>query len=230
MKRPRPFLLLAASAALIATGAILFSARRIERRTASTLAPDLAALPHKRVGLVLGCAPLLSSGRPNWYFEKRSEAAAAVFAAGKVEFLLVSGDNHRAGYDEPTAMKDALVKRGVPADRVVLDHAGFSTLDSVVRAEKVFGLSEFCVISQRDHAQRAVYIAQTKGIAAVAYPAKDVSARQGLRTRLRESLARVRTLLDLHVLGRKPRFLGPKIEIGPGARTAADTIEPRSTG
>jgi SanA protein len=113
-------------------------------------------------------------------------------------------------------MKDALVKRGVPADRVVLDHAGFSTLDSVVRAKKVFGLSELCVITQRDHAQRALYIAQTQGISAVAYPAKDVSVRQGLRTRLREALARVRTLLDLHVLGRKPRFLGAKIEIGPG--------------
>jgi SanA protein len=214
VKRPRLFLLLAASAALVATGAIIFSARRIERRTASTLAPDLAALPHKRVGLVLGCAPLLSSGRSNWYFEKRIEAAAAVFAAGKVDYLLVSGDNHSVDYDEPTAMKDALVKRGVPADRIVLDYAGFSTLDSVVRAKKVFGLSEFCVISQRDHAQRAVYIAQTKGIDAVAYPAKDVSARQGIRTRLRESLARVRTLLDLHLLGRKPRFLGQKIEIG----------------
>jgi SanA protein len=214
VKRSRLLLLLGGAASLSALGVIHFSARRIERSTAPALVPELAALPHKPVGLVLGCAPLLSSGRPNWYFEKRIEAAASVFAAGKVDYLLVSGDNHRVGYDEPTAMKDALVKRGVPADRIVLDHAGFSTLDSVVRAQKVFGLSEFCVITQGDHARRALYIAQTKGIAAVAYPAGDVSARQGLRTRLREALARVRTLLDLHMLGRKPRFLGPKIEIG----------------
>ncbi len=219
MKRSRLFLLFtgaAALAAVAAVGAVIASARRIERATATNLTPDLAGLPHRRVALVLGCSPLLGSGRANWYFEKRIEAAAAVFAAGKADYLLVSGDNHVVGYDEPTAMKEALVKRGVPSDRVVLDYAGFSTLDSIVRAEKVFGLSEFCIVSQRDHAQRALYIAQAKGLSAVAYPAADVTARQGLRTRLRESLARVRTLLDLHVFGRTPRFLGPKIEIGPG--------------
>lgn len=214
MKRPRLFLLLAAASSCAVIGAILYSARRIDRGTASAVRPELGSLPHRRVGLVLGCSPVLGSGRPNAYFEKRIEAAAAVFAAGKVDYLLVSGDNHRVGYDEPTAMKEALVERGVPADRVVLDYAGFSTLDSVVRAEKVFGQSGFCVITQRDHAQRALYIARAKGLDAVAYPAGDVTLRQGARTRLRESLARVRTLLDLHVVGRTPRFLGPKVDIG----------------
>ena len=103
---------------------------------------------------------------------------------------------------------------GVPEDRIVLDYAGFSTLDSVVRAKKVFGLSDFCVITQRDHALRAIYIAKANGIDAVGFPARDVSALNGLRTRVRESLARVRTLLDIHLLGRKPHFLGPSIDIG----------------
>jgi len=217
MKRSRRLLLLATASSVAAIGAILYSARRIDRDTASAVQPALDALPHRRVGLVLGCSPVLSSGRPNAYFEKRIEAAAAVFAAGKVDYLLVSGDNHRVDYDEPTAMKEALVGRGVPADRVVLDYAGFSTLDSVVRAEKVFGQTGFCVITQRDHAQRALYIARAKGLDAVAYPADDVTLRQGLRTRLRESLARVRTLLDLHVVGRVPRFLGPRVDIGGNA-------------
>jgi SanA protein len=86
VKRSRLLLLLAGAASLTAAGAILFSARRIERSTAPALVPELAALPRKRVGLVLGCAPLLGSGRPNWYFEKRIEAAAAVLAAGKVDY------------------------------------------------------------------------------------------------------------------------------------------------
>ena len=214
MKRTRLFLLLAGAATFASAAAIFLSARRIERVAAPALVPDLAALPPRRVALVFGCSPVLSSGRPNWYFEKRIEAAAAVFAAGKADYLLVSGDNHAVAYDEPTAMRDALVRRGVPVDRVVLDYAGFSTLDSVVRAQKVFGQSALCLVTQPDHARRALYIARAKGIDAVAYPAADVTARQGLRTRLRESLARVRTLLDLHVLGRAPRFLGPRIEIG----------------
>lgn len=214
MTRSRLFLLLTGAATVTAVVAIAYSARRIERSATGAVIPDLATLPHRRVGLVLGCSPTLSSGKANWYFENRIAAAAALFQAGKVDYLLVSGDNHAATYDEPGAMRDALVKRGVPADRIVLDHAGFSTLDSVVRAQKVFGLSDLCIISQRDHAQRAVYIAKSKGIRAVAFPAQDVTTRNGLRTRLRESLARVRTLLDLHVLGRKPRFLGPAIEIG----------------
>lgn len=215
MKRSHLFLLLAGAATVTAAAAIAYSARRIERSARAAVIADLAKLPHHRVALVLGCSPTLKSGRANWYFENRITAAAALFQAGKVDYLLVSGDNHAATYDEPGAMRDALVKRGVPADRVALDYAGFSTLDSVVRAQKVFGLSELCIVSQRDHAQRAVYIAQSKGIAAIAYPAKDVTARHGLRTRLRESLARVSTLLDVHILGRKPRFLGPAIEIGP---------------
>ena len=95
-----------------------------------------------------------------------------------------------------------------------IDYAGFSTLDSIVRAKKVFGLSGFCVITQRDHALRAIYIARANGIDVVGFPAKDVSTLRGLRTRFRESLARVRTLFDVHVLGRKPHLLGPTVVIG----------------
>lgn len=213
MKPRNRLLLLGGGAALLAIGAVTYSAKRIERVARASVVTDLGSLPHEHVGLVLGCSPVLGSGAPNPYFERRIAAAAAVFEARKVDYLLVSGDNHSTAYDEPAAMRQALVARGVPAERIVLDDAGFSTLDSVVRAQKVFGLSAVCIITQRDHALRALYIAQATGLAAVAFPAEEVSMRDGLRTRLRESLARVRTLLDLHVLGRTPRFLGPRIEI-----------------
>lgn len=222
MKRLRLSLLLSGAGALLVAGAIVYAAKRIEGASARAVSADLAALPRKRVGLVLGCSPVLGSGAPNRYFQNRIAAAAAVFHAGKVDHLLVSGDNHAADYDEPSAMKEALVRLGVPGDRIALDHAGFSTLDSVVRARKVFGLSEFCVITQRDHARRAIYIARAQGIDAVAFPARDVPARHALRTRVRESLARVRTLLDVHVLGRAPRFLGPPVEIGLGQAGLAE--------
>ncbi len=201
---------------LIATalGSVPYAAHRIQRVSGSAVTADVGMLPHRQVGLVLGCSPRLRSGLPNEYFENRMEAAATLFRAGKVDHLLVSGDNHVVTYDEPTAMKDALVGLGVPADRIVLDYAGFSTLDSVVRAKRVFGLSSFCVVSQKDHAMRAIYIAQSNGIDAVAFAARDVSTLSGLRTRMRESLARVRALLDVHILRRSPRFLGPRIPIG----------------
>jgi SanA protein len=212
--------------ALVAFAAILYAAHRIEKSSISALQENLSNLPHKRVALVLGCSPVLRSGAPNWYFENRIAAAAAVFRAQKVDYLLVSGDNHVSTYDEPTAMKDALLRLGVPEERIVIDYAGFSTLDSIVRAKKVFGLSGFCVITQRDHALRAIYIARANGIDVVGFPAKDVSRLRGLRTRFRESLARVRTLLDLHVLDRKPHFLGPAIVIGQKPNQAEATPRP----
>ncbi len=213
-KRIRRLLLIFGAVAAVASGAaIQYAGHRIEQAASSALHDDIEALPHKRVAVVLGCSPVLKSGVPNWYFENRMAAAAAAYRAQKVDYLLVSGDNHVATYDEPTAMKLALVRLGVPTERIVLDYAGFSTLDSMVRAKKVFGLSEFCIITQRDHALRAIYIAQANGIDAVGFAAEDVSKWRGLRTRCRESLARVRTLLDVHVLGRKPHFLGPPVLI-----------------
>jgi SanA protein len=217
MRKRRYAIIAAGAITALAFAAIFYAAHRIEHSAISALAPDMDSLPHKRVGLVLGCSPVLGSGAPNAYFENRIAAAAALFRAKKVDYLLVSGDNHASTYDEPTAMKSALLRLGVPEDRIVLDYAGFSTLDSVVRAKNVFGLSELCIISQRDHALRAVYIARANGIDVVAFPAKDVPGRGGLRTRLRESLARVRTLLDVHLMGRKPHFLGPNVQIGKSA-------------
>lgn len=174
MKYKRRILIAAGAAALAACLAIVYAAQRIEQTSAPLVSADTEALPHKRVGLVLGCSPVLKSGQPNTFFQNRMQAAAAAFQAKKVDYLLVSGDNHSTTYDEPTAMRDALIKLGVPEDRIVLDYAGLSTLDSVVRAKKVFGLSEFCIITQRDHALRALYIARANGIEAVAFPAKDV--------------------------------------------------------
>jgi SanA protein len=136
-----------------------------------------------------------------------------LYRQGKVGHLLVSGDNSRKDYDEPTAMRDALVALGVPGDRVVLDYAGFSTLDSVVRARDVFGQNQLLIVSQKDHVMRAIYIARAKGMDAIGVSAEDVGFGVGLRTDCREALARVRTVLDVWVWGRTPKFLGPRVEI-----------------
>ena len=167
------------------------------------------AVPPQDVALVLGASPTVSGGRENLYFRNRIAAAADLYHAGKIRRILVSGDNHIASYDEPTAMRDALIAQGIPAAAITLDYAGFRTLDSVLRARDVFGLSRFIIISQEFHDRRALYIAASRGIDATAFVAADVPVNVALKTRLRETLARTRAVLDVALLNTKPHFPGP---------------------
>jgi SanA protein len=168
-----------------------------------------ADLPYREFALVLGCSETLANGRGNLFFRYRIEAAIALWKAGKCRSFLVSGDNGRHGYDEPTAMRNALVDAGIPDARIHSDYAGFSTLDSIVRAREVFGLREVVIVSQRFHNERALFLAQHKGLDAVACDARDVSAHRALRTRIRERFARIKNFADVYLLGTKPKFPGP---------------------
>ncbi len=138
-----------------------------------------------------------------------------------MDYLLVSGDNSRETYDEPADMKRALVRLGVPADRIVCDYAEFSTLDSVVRAREVFLEETLVVVSQEFHVCRAIYIGKARGVDLVGFAARDVPRRHGIQTELREGLARFKAVLDVSLLGRQPRFLGETIAIGARAERPA---------
>lgn len=175
---------------------------------------DVAAIPQREAALVLGCSERLASGWSNLFFQNRIEAAAALYKAGKVKYLIVSGDNHVASYDEPTDMKRALVGRGVPAEAVYCDYAGFRTLDSVVRAKAIFGQSEIIIVSQKFHNQRAIFLASHQGIDAIGFNARDLRSRLALRTRIREQFARVRTVLDVYLFHSRPKFYGPPVHFG----------------
>jgi SanA protein len=174
---------------------------------------NLEDIPQKKLALVLGTSKYQVKGGINNYYRNRIVAATELFHSGKIEFLLISGDNALKEYDEPTTMKRDLVKLGVPAERIFLDYAGFRTFDSVVRCISVFGEADVIIVSQRFHNERALYIARHKGLKAIGYNAADVDAAYGFKTMLRERLARIRTLLDVHVLNTSPRFLGDSIEI-----------------
>jgi SanA protein len=173
---------------------------------------ELADVPNKKVALVLGTSEFLTNGRTNLYFKYRVDAVVELWEAGKISFVLVSGDNSRADYDEPNAFKNALMARGISSESIFLDFAGFRTLDSVVRAKKVFGQTDIIIVSQAFHEERALILASFKGLKAYGYAAKDVKIRAGLKTKLRENLARVKLWLDLlfHV---GPKFLGEPITI-----------------
>lgn len=165
-----------------------------------------------RVGLVLGSGKYSSHGTLNLYYKYRLEAAILLFNTGKVEYLLISGDNGRIDYNEPTDFKNDLVKRGIPASKIYLDYAGFRTLDSIVRAKEIFGLSKFTIISQKFHNERALFLAQHYDLEAVAFNAKDIKGRYGVKTKLREYLARTKAAIDI-LFNVKPKYLGDKIEI-----------------
>jgi SanA protein len=212
-------LLLAISALLILCGLSVIVARIVVAHASKDrLYSDVSLVPYRRVGLVLGCPKKLYGGWPNPFFENRMAAAAALYDNKKVDYLVVSGDNHILGYDEPTDMKKALIEKGVPADRIYLDYAGFRTLDSVVRVKEIFGQEKVTIVSQGFHNQRAIFLAQHHGIDAIGFNAADVDPQYAFKTLLREQFAKVKALLDVYAFHKKPHFLGLKIAIGDGSR------------
>jgi len=194
-----------------ATALVVCADRACNRAANGRLFSSLTAVPEREVGLVLGTSKETRRGKANLHFNQRIEAAAALYRAGKVRHLLVSGDNHIASYDEPDDMRAALIAAGVPASSITCDYAGFRTLDSVVRAKEVFGLSQCMIISEDFHCPRALWIAQQHGLDAIAFAAPDVSLKGwSLRADVREQLARSWCAVDMYVLHRGPRFLGKK--------------------
>lgn len=169
-------------------------------------------VPQSNVGLVLGTAKKLVNGQPNLYYSFRINATIELFKAKKIAFVLVSGDNGSQYYNEPKTIKNDLIAGGIPAEKIFLDYAGFRTLDSMVRAKAVFGLEKVTVISQKFHNERAIYLAQKKGLTAIGFNAKDVTGNSGLKVQLREYLARVKVFIDL-LFNTQPKFYGELIEI-----------------
>lgn len=169
-------------------------------------------LGDKNVGLIFGTSDRLSNGQDNPYFRYRIDAAEALWKAGKLQTVLVSGDNRTAYYNEPEKMKQALIERGIPKSRIFCDYAGLSTLDSVVRAKEVFGLTSIVFISQRFQDERAIYLAKANGIDAYGFAAQEVNI-SGDRTKFREVAARVKMWLDVNVFHSRPTHLGEKISL-----------------
>lgn len=166
------------------------------------------------VGLVLGCSKNFSRGVPSLYFQGRMQAAAELWKSGKLRCIIVSGDNREIYYNEPRDMKNALVKLGVPENKIVCDFAGLRTYDSVVRAQRVFGAQKITIISQSYHVKRAVTTARQLGIDAEGFCAAHIPFNRPtlLRQFLRERAARVAMVFDL-LIGSEPRHMGEHIDL-----------------
>lgn len=185
--------------------------RWISIKTAPYVYDDLKTLPHRQVGVVLGTAKYYRTGGINQYYRYRIQGAINAYNSGKVNYLLLSGDNALQSYNEPMTMRRDLIAAGVPASDIVLDYAGFRTLDSIVRTRKVFDTNDFIIITQRFHCERALFIALHMGIQAQCYAVP--SPKNMLNIRVREVGARLGALADLFLMKREPRFLGPLVPI-----------------
>jgi len=152
-----------------------FAERRLDRAAEAKSFSDIAQVPPAEVALVLGTSPIGPEGGPNRFFVFRLDAAAELYKAGKVKYFIVSGavDNR---YDEPLAMRDGLVERGVPADAIYRDPSGDRTVDSIVRARQIYGQTRLIIVSQRFHLSRALFLALHEGIDAWGFEARDVRA------------------------------------------------------
>ena len=172
-------------------------------------------IPYNEVGLILGTSSLTSDGTRNPFFVNRIRAATLLYRKGKIDYILVSGDNRHASYNEPRQMMNALLKEGIPRDRIIADFAGFSTLDSIARASRVFMLRNVTVISQEFHNTRALFIAERESMNAIGFNARDPSSKWGhAGVYIREIFARLKCILDVYFLNTQPTFLGEPIQIG----------------
>lgn len=200
--------------ALVSLAVLVVSYKSVENATKEHVYGNTDEIPYNKIGLLLGTNPIGPSGGPNYYFTYRIEAAVKLFEAGKISYILVSGDNHTKAYDEPMCMKKALREKGIPESVIYLDYAGFRTLDSIIRAKEIFGQDSYTIISQKWHNERAVCLARHYGISAIGFNAKDVRmAATNLKIAIgRESLARVKMYIDI-LINKQPKFLGEQIEI-----------------
>lgn len=191
---------------------VLLGNRWVINSTDSYIYDNTGLLPENRVGIVLGTSPYTRGGGRSVDFAGRIDAAVALFEAGKIRHIIVSGANPDATYNEPRRMWQELVKAGVPQDALTMDFAGFRTFDTVARAKRVFGLERFTLITQKYHTYRAVFLARKMDVPAVAYIAPGTENRHPMR----EIFARVKAILDLFILRTEPRFVGEPERL-PGA-------------
>jgi vancomycin permeability regulator SanA len=178
-----------------------------------------ATVPATDVGIVFGAgAP---QGIPSPMLVGRLQLGADLYRRGKVQVLLVSGDNSRSHYNEPLVMRDYLIGLGIPRDRIVLDYAGFDTWDTCVRAKKVFGVDRAILITQRFHLPRALTLCRSVGIEAwgVGDDSAPYAPISTAFSYVRELPAGLKAVFDL-VVHPGPRFLGPH---EPGIRRALQT-------
>lgn len=169
--------------------------------------------------LVLG-AGVRDDGTPSDVLRDRLDESLALYRAGRVAKIIVSGDHQTVTYDEPNAMRRYLEANGVPPADIFMDHAGVDTFSSVWRAKHVFGAERVIVVTQRFHLARAVWVARELGMEADG-SAADRHVYRGIAwLHAREVVSRTKAFVDVAV-GREARHRGPRIDLTGDGRVTA---------
>ncbi len=188
------------TAAFVTLMVVLLCNWWVVRTTQKQVYFNIHQLPANDMALVLGTSRFVKSGKENLFFRYRMEATARLWKEGKIKRIILSGNNDSEYYNEPSDMRKALVRLGVPESIMTLDYAGFRTFDSVLRCKAVFNQDKITIISQNFHNARALYIGNHEGMDAVAFAAQDVPQGYSLQTLIREYLARPRAMLDVYLI------------------------------
>jgi len=207
----RSLLILALSVASLASGALWIVRVIVRARAARRIYADVSAVPPAPVALVLG-AGLTRDGMPTLALYDRVATAVDLYKAGKVQKLLMSGDNRFVNYNEPEAMRKLAVQLGVPNDDIVLDYAGRRTYDSCYRAKEIFRVHQVVIVTQRFHLGRSIYLCDAMGIESVGMVADRRVYAAYRWWEMREMLATAAAWWDVHV-GHPVPVLGERLPI-----------------
>ncbi len=168
--------------------------------------------PNADAVLVLG-SMVYSNGQPSPLLRDRLDYGYRLYASGKADKIILSGDHGQDEYDEVNAMLAYMMSLGVPREDIFLDHAGFDTYDSMYRARDIFLADSLLICTQAFHMPRAVYIARRLGLEAYGVAAEDKEIYRMAYNRMRESLARVKAFWDVEIGQRLPKYLGDAIPV-----------------
>lgn len=163
---------------------------------------EVAEIPHNKYALLLTTSPITRGGIHNFYFDNRIKATDELYKAGKIDYIIASGGDytkdHKFGCDEPAAIRDSLVARCIPEERIILDYDGTRTQKSILKAKQVYKLDSVTLISQKYHNERAIYLSDKNGLYAVGYNAEPSHIRRSrIKNTIREILARPKMFIDI---------------------------------
>ena len=211
-------------AAVLATAAVFAVLAAINARMDAASAPFILppdAVPEAEAVLILG-ARVYSETSVSPMLHDRLEAGLDLYKSGKAPKIVVSGDNGQPDYDEVNAMKRFLVDRGVPLEDIFMDHAGFSTYESLYRLRDVFGGKKEIVVTQGYHLKRAVYVGRALGIETYGVASDPREYAGAARFEAREKLARAKDFVLVHITRPEPTYLGGPFPITGDGRVTHD--------
>jgi len=192
----------------------------IEKSTNKQIFTNINNIPKSYTGLVLG-SKVYANGKPSLILKDRLDAGLKLYKTNKIKRFLLSGDHGTKQYDEVNTMKNYLIKHGVSESDIFLDHAGFDTYNSLIRAKKIFNVDDLIIITQKFHLKRSLFIANNLGLKANGFLADKHVYYIAKRMYFREKLANIKAALEL-LVNRNPKFLGHKIPITGSSKKSFD--------